>query len=219
VSSIAPYAAGFGAVTAFFSMLTGQLPTGAGWLMALTLAVARDRNKHATDAGWMAITAVVAFGFGAAATVVTKQVLAFTLVEPETWRHFLGQLDRYSAIPVAAWGVPGVLVPFAQLARRIDVLTSGSEVVGYALIACVSLIWFAAAVRGWDRRQSACGRDMLILVGAALIPVVWVMLLPQHSYIHATFMVRMFVVPIAIAPLALCWPFMARDSDTDAVEA
>lgn len=40
----------------------------------------------------------------------------------------------------------------------------------------------------------------------ALVPAVWTLLLPRHTYIHAAFMVRMLVVPISLAPLAWCWP-------------
>jgi hypothetical protein len=43
---IAPYAAAFGCVTAFFEMLTGQLPIAAAWLAALTLASNGTRDKQ-----------------------------------------------------------------------------------------------------------------------------------------------------------------------------
>jgi hypothetical protein len=45
-----------------------------------------------------------------------------------------------------------------------------------------------------------------MLVCIALIPVIWTLLLPNHTNIHAGFMVRIFVIPIAIAPLSLFWP-------------
>jgi hypothetical protein len=64
------------------------------------------------------------------------------------------------------------------------------------------------AIRGWRRRHSDYGRDVLILVSAALVPAAWVFLMPRHTHIHAGFMVRMLVVPISLAPLALCWPHM-----------
>jgi len=69
-----------------------------------------------------------------------------------------------------------------------------------------ALTWVVAAIRGWRAREHPHGRDILILVSAALIPIGWVLLLPNHTYIHAPFMVRMLVVPISLAPLALCWP-------------
>jgi hypothetical protein len=206
VRSIATYAAVFGAGTVFFSMLTGELPVAAGWLVAVTLAVARDHHgTRRPGAIAIALTAFVAFVLGAVATVAAKQGLSLMLSEPGAFSRFLGQLQQYTSIPPAAFGLPPLLVPYAQLARQVDVLTAGNEALGYSLIAVVLATIGVAAAKGWRFRRTLTGKEILLLVGATFIPVLWVMLLPLHTYIHAGFMVRIMVVPIAIAPAALLW--------------
>ncbi|HJU87017.1 MAG TPA: hypothetical protein VJ788_06600, partial [Gemmatimonadota bacterium] len=58
------------------------------------------------------------------------------------------------------------------------------------------------------RRNTEVSGDVAVLLCAGLVPVGWVFLLPNHTAEHATFMVRMLVAPITIAPLALAWPSM-----------
>jgi hypothetical protein len=58
----------------------------------------------------------------------------------------------------------------------------------------------------------------VVLLVAALVPVVWVLVLPQHTVIHAHFMVRILVASVALAPLAACWP-SSRRSGPDSASA
>jgi len=85
-------------------------------------------------------------------------------------------------------------------------LTFGNSAVGYGLLATTALAWLLAAVRGWKERRTEHGRDVLFLTIVALTPAAWVFLLPNLTYIHATFIVRILVVPISLVLLALCWP-------------
>jgi hypothetical protein len=207
LGTIVPYAAGFGAIVVFFEMLTGQLPTAIAWLAALTLAVGRDEERPGgVAAPTIALAAVTAFVLAAAVTVIAKQIMAVVLAEPRAGADFLAHLGLYMGMPESEPNRPGILRPFAQLVRRSHMLTFGNTSAGYGLVAATALAWLAAAMRGWRDRHSEHGRDMLILISAAFVPVAWVFLLPNHTYLHATFMVRMLVVPISLAPLALCWP-------------
>jgi hypothetical protein len=207
LSVMVPYAAGFGAAVVFFEMLTGQLPIAGAWLTALTLAAGRDQGQpEGLSAPMMALAAMTAFSFGAAATVLVKQVLAGMLVEPKTGVQFFGSLRYYMEIPEAQGGWPGIVLPFVQLVRWSYMLTFGNHLAGYGLIIVMALTWCAAAIRAWQERQNEHGRDVLILISIALVPVVWVLLLPRHTYMHPDMMVRILVVPISLAPLALCWP-------------
>jgi hypothetical protein len=222
LDTIVPYAAGFGAIVVFLEMLTGQLPIAVAWLAALTLAAARDESRPgAVGAPTVAVAAVTAFGLGAVATVATKLILAGVLAEPQAGADFATRLGLYMSVPdygsySPRWmieslaNLPGILLPFARLALKSSTLTFGNSRAGYGLVAAIALSWLAAAILGWRVRHSERGRDMLILVGAALVPAAWVCLLPSHTYIHATFMVRILVVPISLAPLALCWPPVRR---------
>jgi hypothetical protein len=222
---IVPYAAGFGAATVFLEMLTGKLPTAIALLAAITLAAARDEGVPAAGGvppRGLALLAVAGFVFGAGATVIAKLLLAGTLVEPEASSNFLARLSEYIGMPYyySRWlgrferHLPAILYPFARMARQSHMLTYGHSRAGFGLVAATGLAWLAAAVRGWRSRKSDHGRDVLFLVGAALVPAAWVLLLPLHAYIHAPFMVRMLLVPASLAPLALCWP---RPSRRDAV--
>ena len=204
---IVPYAAGFGAVVVFLEMLTGQLPVAVAWLAAVTLAAARDRAEPAGDVApvVLALSAANAFCLGAISTVIAKQILSITLAEPRAGADFLDQLEFYMRAPSGYATGHGLVASFARLARASNVLAFGSRWAGYGLLLGTGLAWLAAATRarGADRARAL---DLLLLLGAALAPVAWVIMLPQHAYIHASFMVRILIVPISLAPLVLSWP-------------
>jgi hypothetical protein len=206
-ATLLPYTALFGAGVVYLEMLTGQLPVAAGWLVAMTLAAGRDGGRHA---GGSTIAAVVggllAFGLGAIATIIVKQILALFLAEPDATGQFLSQLRFYMIQPNLEPGWPEVLEPFGRLARKTSTLTFGNQLAGYALVGAVGFAWLGAAVQAWRNRRSEIGRDLQLLLTAALIPVFWVLLFPYHTYIHASFMVRMLIVPISLVTLALLWP-------------
>lgn len=210
LGALLPYAAGFGAIVVFFEMLTGQLPLAAAWMVAMTLAAGRDTGELQGKRP-LAVTlgGVAAFGFGAVVTVVAKQLLALPLAEAMVGEQFLSHLHFYMGVPASVEGWPGILVPFGRLVRKSYVLTFGNKFAGYVLIAVSVLTWMAVAIRGWRQRRGQYGLDVTILIAAALIPMVWVFLLPRHTYIHAAFMVRMLVAPISLGLIALCWPYAA----------
>jgi hypothetical protein len=206
--ALVPYAAGFGAVVGFFEMMTGQYPVAAAWLAAVVLAARRDRGRPENgSASTTALVAVAAFCLAVAATTGAKLVLADLLTELQAGGEtFLGQLRLYMSVPKSDANRPGLLLPFLRLMQASKMLTFGRTWAGYALIAASGLAWLAAAIRGWRGRHTAPGRDVLLLAGVALIPVAWVFALPQHMNTHAQFMVRILVIPISLAPLALIWP-------------
>ena len=203
VDTLVPYAAGFGAVIVFFEMLTGQLPVAAAWLAACVVALRHDRaDVGRAGVFTLAFAAVVAFALGGLATVAIKQVLALTLADPEAARAFLAHLELYADVPDAADGRPGMILPFIRLWQRAHVLAYGSHRAGHVLFGLIAVAWLVGAVRVW-RERNAAG---LVLLAAALLPLVWVVLLPQHTAIHPTFMVRILVASIALAPVAALWP-------------
>lgn len=211
---IVPYAAAFGCVITFFDMLTGQLPIAAAWLVALTLASNRDQRHAgaAVDGRGVAPMAVVAFVIGAGATVLIKQALAASLTEPGVVDQFASNLRLYMSVPDYEEGWPGMLEPFGRLVRKSRNLTYGSAVAGYLMVVAMVFTWLAAALRGWRSRDRDHGRDRLVILGAALIPAAWVLILPNHTYIHAGFMVRILIIPVALAPVALFWPATGREA-------
>jgi hypothetical protein len=86
------------------------------------------------------------------------------------------------------------------------VLTAWRYLAGMLLAALLALALLWDVVRGWRQRRTVRGRDVLFLLGLTLIPAVWVLILPSHTLMHASFMVRMMVVPISLALAALVWP-------------
>ena len=205
--ALVPYAAGFGALVGS-EMTTGQYPVAAAWLAALALAARRDRGRPEIGAAaTTALAAMVVFCLAAAATMAAKHVAADLLTEPQArGETFLGQARLYMGVPESDGRVPGFLLPFLRLVQKSNMLTFGRTWAGYVLIAAAGLAWLGAAIRGWKERHTAPGRDVLLLTGVALIPVAWVFALPQHMNMHAAFMVRILVIPISLAPLALIWP-------------
>jgi hypothetical protein len=222
--TIVPYAAGFGAAVVFFEMFTGQLPTGVAWLAALTLAAARDHEGHGgAQAPWVVLSAVVAFGLGAAATVLVKQILALALVGSLAPASFFEHLNLHLKNPPEARGWVREILAFARLERLLPVvqlvtqsrtLTFGNRLAGYGVIVATLLAWLAVAIRVGLRWHRAESQDLLILMGAALVPVAWAFLLPHHTSVHAWLMVRLLVVPISLAAVALFWPRANRFADS-----
>jgi hypothetical protein len=212
---IVPYAAAAGAGLAFFEMFTGQLPTAAPWLAVMTLAAASDAErdrKRDSEPGlpsrprYRALSAFVAFGLAAGLTVLVKQALGFALATPEAGALFMSQLIHYLNLPPPQGGTPVFLLPFTALIDSSMTLTYGSRSAGYGLLAAVAIVLLAAGVRAWRRRTTEDGRQALTIVALALVPIGWVLVFPGHTYFNAGIMVRMFVVPTSLAPLALIWP-------------
>ena len=211
--TLLPYSAAFGAVVVFFEMLTGQLPIAAAWLAAVVLATVRDESQPGTpDARVRALTALGAFAIGGVITVAVKQVLAALFAEPLAGAVFMTKLGSYAEMPASRNGIPGVFLPYIELVRHMYVLTAWHYLAGkmLAVILALALLW--AVLRGWRERRTVQGRDVLFLLGLTLLPVVWVLILPSHTLMHASFMVRMMVVPISLALVALLWPSSVRSA-------
>jgi len=206
-----PYSAGFGAVVVFLEMLTGQLPIAAAWLAALVLAIARDEPRpSAPDGRVRAVTAIAGFAIGGVITVAVKQLLAVRFAEPQAGEVFASTLGGYVHMPAPRNGIPGVFLPYIELAHHMYVLTAWRYLAGQVLTVLLALALLWAGARGWRQRRTAEGRDVLFLIGLSLLVVVWVLILPSHTLMHASFMVRMMVVPISMALAALAWPSNGR---------
>jgi len=210
LGALLSYSAVFGAIVVFFEAFTGQLPIAGAWLAALVLAAARDQSPPgAIDARVLSLAALGAFGVGGVMTVVIKQVLAALLAEPAAGSAFVNRLGGYLAVPAPRDGIPGLLLPYVELVRRMFVLTAWHRLAGKLLAWALAIGWSAGVVRGWRHRHDVAGRDVIFLSALALLPALWVLAVPSHTLIHASFMVRMMVVPISLAAAALLWPVRA----------
>jgi hypothetical protein len=211
LGALLPYSAVFGAIIVFFEAFTGQLPIAAAWLAALVLAAARDDSRpRAIDVRVMSLAALGAFAVGGVMTVVIKQLLAALLAEPAAGSAFMNRLGGYVAIPAPRNGIPGLLLPYVEFVPRMYALTGWHRPAAKVLAWAVAIGWSMGAARGWRHRHDVHGRDVIFLSALALLPALWVLAVPTHTLIHASFMVRMMVVPISLAAAALLWPLPAR---------
>jgi hypothetical protein len=211
LEAIVPYSAAFGAAVVFLEANTGQLAVGAAWLTAMTLAAGHHQKMvRFIEPRSAAIAALLAFGLAAVATGVLKQVISGLLSDPGAGGTFLSHLRMYMRVPEPEEGWPGLLVPFGRMVRKSTTLTYGSALAGCVLIAVTVLAWITAVARELLRRHRELLLDLLVLVIAALMPIAWILLMPTAAYVHAVFWVRSLVAAIALAPVALLWPYIRQ---------
>jgi hypothetical protein len=209
--SVVPVAAAFGALIVFFSVLTGLIPVAASWLVVLTFAARRDRQQaEGIRPPAAALITLFAFGVGVFMSVILKQLLAILLAEPTTTTQFLAQLRQYIGVPDSDGFWPGFVLPYVHLIRQSHILTYGNMVASYVSLSTLLLAWLAAVIRGLKYRYTVYGRDILFISAVALIPFIWVLFWLNHTLIHAVFMVRIFVIPYALVPLAYIWSTKGR---------
>jgi hypothetical protein len=202
-------AALFGATAIFFDVMLGTVQTAIAWLAALSAAAAMDRagdeRGSSAEAAWapvrMAGVAGGAFVAGAGMSLAIKQLLASALIDPGAAGNFGGKLSLYMQVPPPG-GVRGILVPFAHLWSSAGVLGYGHAKPVELLVVLAVVAWAVAAglALGGKARPA-----VVVLLAAAGGPVMWTLFVPTHTAIHARLVVRMLVVPVTLAPLALWW--------------
>jgi hypothetical protein len=101
-------------------------------------------------------------------------------------------------------------LPYIRLVQKANMLTYGKLRSGYVLVGLMTMTWLLAATKAF-RRKGEENTDRFVLLAAALIPIVWACVLPQHTSSHATFMVRILVVPLSLSPLAFFWRWTQRE--------
>jgi hypothetical protein len=208
IEQLLPYSAFFGAAIVFMEMLTGQLPTAAAWLVVMVLAIYRDHYpSEDKKIYWTLLLVLVAYGIGAVGTVVIKQVLAFYFLGHGVTEAFVGNLRLYISIPASQNGVPGFLLSFERLYHYFNMLVYGRKRSSLLIANLMVLIWIVNLSAACLIRSAINWKDVAAIFLAACIPVAWILLLNQHTYIHAGFMVRILVVPLSLAPLPFLWFF------------
>lgn len=150
----------YGAVIVYLDFLTGQIPTGAGFLFATGYALGSwqaDERDDAALRGWrFAIVGLVALIVGAVVSVLFKQALVLWLSGPEGGRHFVNNLEFYTGVDTN--GESGLSLyghAFAILAHHSYVLTHNRIWAGKLLIVGSCIIWMLAGLGAFvsgDRR-------------------------------------------------------------------
>ena len=200
----AAYCGAYGAVVTYLEFLTGLIPTAAGFLFPLAyLLGAYPPGRDARPArGWtFAVTGLVAFGAGVLLTVLVKQLLtAFAVGGAATYQEFMVQLAvRASTDWPGVSSLPRRIVPYWMLMK------ASAPVDLHLVLGSSGIAWATAAILALYRGNwRACSDVAAFAVGAAAI-VAWVQVLPQHTYEHYEFMVRILIVPITLGWAALIW--------------
>jgi hypothetical protein len=188
----------FGALVTYFDFLTGALPTAASLLVPIAYLIGRDQPITNTGCkpAVLAAFALGAFVCGAAMTVAIKQAIVFGVSGGEALHGFFVRLALYTG---HAGGVEqtGVLQAVKSLLLKTSMLTYGSRVGAALLLITAVACWIGAAFLAFQNSRSARESLMVQVAGAAVVPA-WVALMPTHTDIHAYFMVRMLIAPIAL---------------------
>lgn len=212
--SFVPFCAAYGAGVVYLEFLTGLLPTAAGLLIPISYMIKRGdiAEKYSTRSAWkFAAIGLIAFAFGAVLTVVFKQFLAMLFASPDSVQSISSQLFHYTQ-PVSAelfqsmespeWiqsgTLTGLLAPFGRLLWKVNQIAYGYKPLGILVCIIALLAWLIAAILAVRSHATILLSDFFIFVAGSFIPVLWIVLLPTHTYIHANFMVRILLVPLSL---------------------
>ena len=187
-------AAVFGGFTAAFELLTGGLPLGLAMVMGLLpIAMTGDPRQLPTT-----LEASLANVAAAAASFVAKFTVAAIVFDSTALTESMGKLLFRAGIGHAAADEPhGWDVFAARIWAGIDALAPGMQylVLGVLLLAVVAGGWSYGVLR---RHGSPTERDRAnALAGSNVIILLWFIVFWEHSIVHAWFMDRLFVWPIA----------------------
>jgi hypothetical protein len=226
ISLLVPFCAAYGAGVVYLEFLTGLLPTAAGLLIPTVYLIAASRRMHGDPPGpaWRnAILALLAFSLGAGLTFIMKQVFAVTFLGWDVMAAVMNQLQLWTGLRASSTVAPSdgrFFMPLMTvLGKGAHVLTYGSKTGAAALFAASTLAWVAAAWLALRSRERGRLSDFAAFAAGTAVIAGWILLFPSHTYVH-TFMVRMFMVPIALGWAALAWQVWSssamRRSPTDA---
>lgn len=219
------FCAVYGAVLVYLEFLTALLPTAAGLLVPLVYLVGRTRSGpegEPAPAWRLALTALLAFGFGAVASMAIKQILAVIVVGPQSALVFLEYLHRYvNPSPGAAlrhfgdtWTSPDDPLVWSSLKTLYVVLTQGyvltygSHTAALVLYGVCLLTWLAAGWLAFASSRPGSRSDFLGCAAGVAIIVGWALAFQTHTTIHKWWMVRMLLVPLSLGWGALAWQLL-----------
>lgn len=219
-----PFVAAFGALLVYFEFFIGLLPTAAGFLFPLvyfslvTGAADTDRRRRA----WLSAVATwIAFAVGGAMTVVINQLLGAVFADPEALATFSTFFLHYLGAAPEATGATAPVPPpsftlvdlFVIILRNGTTLTYGSPLGAAGLWLVGGTGWLVAFWLTWRRRSAAGWSDFLAFTSGPLAVLAWVLLFSTHTYIHASFIVRIMIVPLALGWAAALWQYRAISAE------
>ena len=202
--------------TAYYEYLTGYIPV-AVTLICLLVAIGSQPSKGFRD---LASRLVLLQGlFAGCIGAVLALNLLFTAAfsgRGNVLGGFLKALlfrmsdERASALHEAAQAVAEPHLRFVEVldavASRLPHLGMPDRLTGMALIALALGILLVGLVEAWLSSHSRDAKWRTTLIAGSVIPlVIWLLAFANHTYIHASFMVRIVVSVFAAAVVMLAW--------------
>lgn len=163
-----------GSLTAYFDLLTCPLLS---WGVPMVVWIVMHRSDGGKPVRHFALSSVL-WAVGYAATWGAKWLLATLTTSVNVFADATGQ--------AAARASMGDYGRWAALERNVELVPWF-----YATVALIVLMVFA--VRYFDRRR---WQQALLCLVVALVPMVWYLIVAQHSYLHYWFTYRILAITI-----------------------
>ena len=176
--------AGFGALTMIFELLTGGLPLGAAMVLGLGWFALQKGERSPK----LVVLGLIAYGIGAAVPAAAKVALVATLFgTSDVSQIALEGLNRVGSVYPPGFSE---LTVTSQLLLNLSSLAPGMWMIAAGTL-CLAVTLGAVGVA---RHRSP---EFLLLLASVAIIFLWFALFRQHTVLHASFMVRILVWPIA----------------------
>ena len=198
------FAGVLGVVSAYFDLLNGPIPT----LLALTILLnhffyeldGRERTGHVFTAVTQAVAIFACFG--AAYLTLTLSRLGLLWLNGIDVSTFTARLAFRTANDIFGMKVSFRTNLKALFAARYQLTPGGAGSANWIFLAGIAAWIFVGFVglttlilRGRLRRGPLV--DVLVLAGVSLGVLAWYWCFAAHTYVHAYFMVRLLVLPLA----------------------
>lgn len=183
-------AALFGSLTAIFEFLTGGIPLGLAIIIGgLPFALRDDNSAEQFD---RVVEALAAFCFAVIACLAFKLGLAFYVFGIDSFRESASQLQVRMGMG-SAEASPSLIEAVKKLVKGINSIAAGMHVLaGATLLAAIGFGTWGGRLLMRIGDHAARART-LHLAASNLVIVAMLLLLWQHTIVHAWFMERIFV--------------------------
>jgi hypothetical protein len=187
----------FGALTIIFELLTGGLPLGLCVIVGLLPLALREDLSNSMQRS--VVRAVLSFCMAATACVLAKIILVASFFGPRSLiyaGHQLGVRIGVAKSTTDASG-PNLFALLKSLRANMAALYAGQREMATALL-LVAVIAGAWAMFSTRSAGPARSRTVIYFLGCSnVILIAWIGVFSEHTFVHAFFMDRILVWPIA----------------------
>jgi uncharacterized coiled-coil protein SlyX len=195
------FAVSLGVVVTFFDMFDGAAPVAVMLLVFLNQAFyVPEQASWRVVIGQAALMTAAVLGAFIAYTVLRLFVIGG--IFGIDWRPYVVGISARAGLDVG--GTRGIIsLPdvFQELWAKRRFLVWGSETASTILLIVSGLSWVCAATLFAVKRHYLSRwtiATFAVAVGCSVGTLGWFVLFPNHTYVHAHFMIRILVVPMAL---------------------